>query len=111
MAAPRGYTKKEIRKAREKVNAADQVQTEVLDGSTPALTVEIVQFGVVAEKVTFQGTGTLAGTIEFTADGTHWYSSTAIAGSNAPTTYSTHLAKAARVTRTSGTGQLFILVK
>ena len=111
MAAPQGYTKKETRKAREKVSASDMVATAILDGSTPELTVEICQFGVVAEKVTFQANSTLAGTIEFTANGTDWYGSTAIAGSNAPVSYSTHLAKAARVTRSAGSGQLFILVK
>ncbi len=103
-----GYSKKEARKAREKVVAGDAVATGTLDGTT---TSEVIQLGVPAEKVTFQASGTLAGTIEFSTNGVDFYGSTAIPGSNAPGTYTTHMAKAVRVTRSGGEGKLHILAK
>lgn len=98
-------SKKASQKIRQQTHAGVKMVTGILDGTTA---VEILELGGAMAKVTFQGTGDLAGTVEFTVDGQHWFSSTAIAGANAPTTYSTHNFNAIKVTRTSGSGQLAI---
>lgn len=102
-----GYSKKEARKAREKVSVADMVSTEILSASP---SVEIVQLGIPADKVSWQSDGDLAGTVEFTINGVTWVASTAFTATVIGT-YSASLVKAIRVTRTSGTGQLHILAK
>lgn len=102
-----GYSKKDARKAREKVSAADMVSTETLDGVN---TVEIVQLGIPADKVSWQSDGTLAGTVEVTINGTTWVASTAFTATVIGT-YSASLVKALRITRTGGTGKLHILAK
>lgn len=101
------YSKKETRKAREKVSVSDMVSTGTLNAST---TVEIVQLGVPADKVSWQSDGTLAGTVEVTINGTTWVSSTAFTATVIGT-YSASLVKALRVTRTGGAGKLHILAK
>jgi hypothetical protein len=85
--------------------AGDKVLTGTLDGTT---TTETVQLGVVAQKITVQGTGTLAGNIEVSANGTDFVSAGAFTTA-ALTTYSTHLCVAVKITRTGGTGQASIL--
>jgi len=102
-----GYSKKETRKAREKVAVADMVSTGTLDGTT---TTEIIQLGVAADKVSWQSDGTLAGNIEFTINGVTWVATTAFAATVIGT-YSASLVKAVKVTRTGGTGKLHILAK
>lgn len=102
-----GYSKKDSRKAREKVSVADMVSTGTLDGTT---TVEVIQLGVAADKVSWQSSGTLAGTVEFTINGTTWVASTAFTATVIGT-YTASLVKAVRVTRTGGTGKLHILAK
>lgn len=101
-----GYSKKEVRKAREKVSVGDMVSTETLDASN---TVEIIQLGIPADKVSYQTDGTLAGTIEFSINGTTWSGSAAI--STTIGTYTASLVKAVRVTRSGGSGKLHILAK
>lgn len=102
-----GYSKKEARKAREKVSVSDMVSTETLDATT---TVEIVQLGVPADKVSWQSDGTLAGTVEVTINGVTWVASTAFTATVIGT-YSASLVKALRITRTGGSGKLHILAK
>lgn len=103
--APRGYTRKEVQTVRQRVVTGEKVATGVLDASN---TVEIIRFGGAMSKVSFQASGDLAGTIEFSISGLDWVSSTAIASSNAIASYNTHNVEGVRVTRTSGSGQLFI---
>lgn len=105
MTAPRGYTRKEVQTVRQRVATGQKSATEVLDGTT---TVEIIRFGGAMAKVSFQASGTLLGTIEFSISGLNWVSSTAIPAANAIGSFNTHNIEGVRVTRTSGTGQLFI---
>lgn len=105
MTAPRGYTRKDVQSVRQRVATGQKSATETLDAST---TVEIIRFGGAMEKVSFQASGSLAGNIEFSISGLNWVSSTPIPGSNAIATFSAHNVEGVRITRTGGTGQLFI---
>lgn len=96
-------SKKAGQKVRQQTSTGAKATTSSLDAST---TVEIVELGAPMARITFQGTGDLAGTVEFSVDGEHWFSSTAIAGSNAPTTYTTHNFNSIKVTRSNGSGRL-----
>jgi len=96
-------SKKAGQKVRQQTNTGVKAVTGILDGTT---TIEIVELGAPMSRITFQGTGNLAGTVEFSVDGEHWFSSTAIAGANAPTTYSTHNFNSIKVTRSGGSGRL-----
>lgn len=98
-------SKKFSQKIRQQTHVGVKTSTEVLDAST---TVEIIEFGAAMARATFQGSDDLAGTVEFSVNGKNWFSSTAIAGSNAPTTYSTHNFNAIKVTRSGGAGFLAI---
>lgn len=97
--------KKASQKIRQQTSGGLKAVTGLLDGTT---TTEILELGAAMSRVTFQGSGDLAGTVEFSVNGTTWFSSTAIAGANAPTTYSTHNFNAMKVTRSGGSGQLSI---
>jgi hypothetical protein len=100
-----GITKKESQLSRQLINTGAKMATDSLDAST---TVNIVRFGTPVAKVSFQGSDTLAGTIEFSINGVNWTGSTAIPGSNAIGSFATHNVTAVRVTRTSGSGFLTI---
>ena len=63
---------------------------------------------MVAQKITVQSTGTLAGNIEISANGTDFVSGGAFVA-NTPTSYTTHLCVAVRITRTGGTGKASVL--
>ena len=106
--SPRGYTRKDVQTVRQRVSTGVKTATEILDGSTPALTVEIIRFGGAMQKVSYQASGNITGTIEFSIDGLNWFSSTALPSSNAPGSYSTHNVEGVKVTRSTGTGQVFI---
>jgi hypothetical protein len=99
------YSKKDVQRAKQAVAVGVGISTSTLDATT---TVEILQFGGAMSKVTFQGSGNLVGTVEFSVNGINWFSSTAIAAANAPTTFSTHNFNSMRVTRTSGTGTVAV---
>lgn len=99
------YTKKETQRARQNVTVGTKLVTQVLDATNP---VEILHFGGAIARVTFQATDSLAGTVEFSVNGTNWFGSTAIPGANAPQTYTTNNFNSMRVTRTGGTGKLAI---
>lgn len=105
MSQPRGYVKKESTKARQRVFTGDKQVTNDLDATT---TTETIQLGMVAEKITVQSTGTLAGNIEVSANGVNFVSAGSFTA-GVPTTYSTHLCVAVRITRTSGTGKASVL--
>lgn len=107
MAAPRGYTRKEVQTVRQRVATGVKTATDQLDGSTPDLTVEIIRFGGAMEKVSYQANGNITGTIEFSIDGQAWFGSVAIPATGVPGTYSTHNIEGVRVTRATGSGQVF----
>lgn len=102
---PRGLLKKQSTRARQRVMAGDKLVTGTLDGTT---TTETVQLGMVAQKITVQGKGTLAGNVEVSANGTDFVSAGSFTVA-APVSYSTHLCVAVRITRTGGTGEASIL--
>ena len=102
-----GYTKKQSRQARQPVLVGDSQVTGTLTTGQS----EIVTLSVVAEKVSFQASGSLAGTVEFSLDGVNFKNSTAIGASNAIVTYSTSLCKVLKVTASGGSGKLAILAK
>lgn len=103
-----GYSKKQSRQSRQSVSIGDSEVTGVLDATN---TIEIVALSCVAEKVSFQASGDLAGTVEFSIDGVNFKNSTAIGSTNAVVTFNTHMSKVLRVTRTGGSGRLAILAK
>lgn len=103
--APRGYTRKETQLVRQWVSTGVKTATGTLDGTT---TVEVIRFGGAMQKVSYQASGDLAGTIEFSIDGLNWFGSAALPAANAPASYNTHNTEGVRITRTSGSGQLFI---
>jgi len=102
---PRGYTKKESNRARQPIMAGQKGLTGTLDGTT---TVEIIKLGMVAQKLTVQGTGTLAGDFEVSANGTDFVAGGAFTVAGL-TSYNTHNCVAVRITRTSGTGKASVL--
>ncbi len=102
------YSKQDVQRVRQPVRTADKLATGVLDASA---TVSILTIGSVSEKVTFQASGDLAGTVEFSVNGTNWFGSTAIPGANAPASYNTHNVCAIKVTRSGGTGKVFLACK
>lgn len=97
--------KQKARKARHAVLAGDKQLSVELSAS---VTTAIVELGMVAQKVTLQGNGTVAGTFEVTANGTDW-----VAGGNIAVgtlnSYSSHNCIAVRLTRTGGTGKVVVL--
>ncbi len=102
------YSKKQSKLARQSVSIGDSEVTGTLDGTT---TTETITLSCVAEKVSFQGSGTLAGNVTFSIDGVNFGNSTAIGAANAIVTFNTHMVKVVKVTRTGGTGKLAILAK
>jgi hypothetical protein len=103
--SPRGYTRKDVQTVRQRIAAGEKVVTEELSASN---TVEVIRLGGAMSKISFQASGDLQGTVEFSISGLNWVSSTAIAAANGIVTFSAHNVDGVRVTRTSGTGQLFI---
>jgi len=69
---------------------------------------EVIELNCVGSKVSFQGTGTLTGTVEFSLDGINYKDSTAIPASNALGSYATHLVKSVKVTWASGSGRVVV---
>jgi len=100
-------TKAQARKVRQPVLVGDFAISSALDGTT---TVDIVTLSSVAEKVTVQSDGTLAGTVEFSVNGTTFFGSTAFTAT-VPLTYSTNLVRVVKVTRTGGAGQLHMVAR
>lgn len=98
-------SKQQARKVRQPVLTGDLFLTSTLDGTT---TTEIVLLSSVAEKISVQSDGTLAGTVEFSINGTDFFGSAAFTAAT-PLSYNAHLARVVRVTRSGGTGKLHIL--
>jgi len=100
-------TKQQARKVRQSVLIGDLYLTSILDAIT---TVEVFELSSISEKVTIQSDSTLAGTIEFSTNGTDFYGSTAFVAT-VPITYSTHLVRVVKVTRTGGSGRLHLVAR
>ena len=103
-----GLDIKNREKAVQKVKTGVKYSTVTLDATTT--TEEFHNIGVL-EKVTFQASGTLVGTVEFSLDGTQWTSSTAIGAVGTLVSFSTHIIAAIKVNRTAGSGKLSIAGK
>lgn len=100
-------TKIQARKVRQPVLIGDLAISKILDGTT---TTETIQLSSVAEKVTVQSDGTLAGNVEFSVNGVDFFGSTAFTAT-VPATYSTNLVKVLKVTRTGGSGKLHVVAR
>ena len=100
-------TKSQARKVRQPELIGDLAVSASLNGTT---TVDIITLSSIAEKITIQSSGTLAGTVEFSTNGVNFYTSTAFAA-NVPLTYSTHLVRVIKITRISGSGQLHLVAR
>lgn len=103
-----GLSKKDARRLRQPTLVGDMQVTGTLDGTT---TTETLTLSCVAEKVSFQADGDLAGTVEFSIDGINFKNSTAIGATNAIVTFNTHMVKVLKVTRSGGSGKLHVLGK
>lgn len=100
-------TKEQARKVRQSVSTGEVSMTASLSASS---TTEIKSLGISAEKVSWISDGTLAGNVEFSIDGVTWFGSTAFTAAT-PGSYSTHLVRAVKVTRTGGTGKLHLVAR
>lgn len=90
--------KKQSDLARQRINASDSLATD----SMSAAGSQILELGMVAQKVTVTTTGSLSATVDFSIDGVNFFGS--FTASSTPTTYSTNLVKLVRVTWISGSG-------
>jgi hypothetical protein len=95
-------------KVAQQVKTGSRLSSVLLDGTT---TSDIITFGTVMEKVTFQADGDVAGTIEFSVDGKSWDDSTALGASGVMVSYNTHNVTAVRVVRSSGSGRVHLAAK
>jgi hypothetical protein len=100
-------TKEQARKVRQPVHTGDLSLSIALDGTT---TIDTRILSIVAEKVSWQSDASLAGTIEFSINGTDFFGSVVFAAT-VPGSYSTHLIRAIKITRTGGAGKLHLLAK
>lgn len=84
--------------------AKNLIASEALDGTT---TTDVVKLPIVAERITVQSTGTLAGSIDVSLDGENWSNNTVFTA-NTMVTFSSHNVASVRVNRTGGEGKLII---
>lgn len=97
---------------REKIAQPVKIGSLIVTGTLDAVTTsEIINLFSVVEKITFQSDGTLAGTIEFSLNGTNWDDSTAIGAAGVMVSYNTHNISAVRITRSAGSGKLYLAIK
>lgn len=99
----RGYTKKDVMSVEQPVRTGSRINSSQLDAST---TSQIIELGDVFSKITFQASGDLAGTIEFSMNGVNFVTSTALPASNAMASYNTHNVASVRITRSGGSGKV-----
>jgi hypothetical protein len=102
-----GVSKDQARKVRQPVLVGDLHITGTLDGTT---TTEIVELSSIAEKVTVQSSGDLAGNITVSINGKDFNTGVAFVA-NTLVTYSTNLVRVIKVTRTGGSGKLSIVAR
>jgi hypothetical protein len=98
-------TKQQARKVRLPVLTGELYLSGVLDGTT---TEEIIELSSVADKITFQSDGNLAGAVLFSINGLDFASSTAFTA-NTMVSFNTHLVRVIKITRSSGSGKLHIV--
>jgi len=98
-------SKKKSTGVRQRVFAGDKQPTQVLDATT---TTETLELGMVAQKITVQSTGTLAGDVLVSANGTNFVSAGSFTA-GALFSYNTHSCVAVRINRTSGSGVAVVL--
>jgi hypothetical protein len=100
-------TKIQARKVRQPVLIGDLAISKELNGAGQT---DIVELSSVAEKVTVQSDGTLAGTVSFSINGVDFFGSTAFTATT-PLTYSTNLVRIVKVAWTSGSGKLHMVAR
>lgn len=100
-----GLTSKQASKLRQKITTSEKISSSTLDGTT---TTETITLGIVAQKITVQSTGDLAGNISVSANGVDFVAAGSFTD-GALLTYSTHLCIAIKIDRTGGSGKLAIL--
>jgi hypothetical protein len=105
MAAPQGLQKKQSRLARQKQDSSDRVQTAQLDSVTT--TTEIVELGIVAQKVSVAAPSAMTATAAFSMDGVNYSAPQAL--STTPITYSTSLVTSVKIVCSVGTGKATIV--
>ena len=98
-------TKAQARKVRQPVLSGEILLSVALSASP---SVEIIELGNVASKITVQSSGDLAGTVEFSVDGVTFASSTAFTATTL-VSFSTHLIRVVKITRVSGSGKLHMV--
>lgn len=97
-------TKQQARRTSQSMFTGD-IQQAILNASDPEV---IMIFSNIAEKISFQASGDLAGTVEFSLNGKDFKESVAIPASNAIENYDSSLVKAVKISRTSGTGRIVV---
>jgi ligand-binding sensor domain-containing protein len=98
MSGPQGYTKKQSRLQRQKVDASDISMTASMTSAGS----ETLELGMVAQKLTLSTTGGLVASASFTIDGVNFFGTMTI--NSTPASYSTNLVKSVKITWTSGAG-------
>lgn len=102
-------SKVQARKVRQPVVVSDHAVTTVLDATN---TTEIITLSIVAEKITVQSTGTLAGDVTVSVDGVNFETGVSFVANtmaNHGFNGTVHLIRVVKITRTSGSGQLHIV--
>jgi hypothetical protein len=103
----RGYTKKEVQTAQQKVSQGVRFVSVDLDAT---VTEEIIKLGEVAGRISVQATGTLVGSYEVSLNGVDFVAAGAIAAGSI-SDYSSTMAAAIKVKRTGGAGKAVVLAK
>lgn len=98
--------KAQSRQTRQPVNVADIESIDISGAGT-----YLINLSVVAEKVSFQQTGNLVGTIAFSITGANFAGSTALLAASAIGTYTTSMCKVVQITVASGSGRIVIAAK
>lgn len=93
-------------KPRIRINVSDRQSTGTLDASN---TEEIVEFNLVASKITLQGSGNLAGNVLVSINGVNYVSVGTIPASNGLLSYSSNMVTSVKIQRTGGSGKVVIV--
>jgi hypothetical protein len=98
-------SKKKSTRVRQRVLTGDKQPTQLLDATN---TTETLELGMVAQKITVQSIGTLAGDVLISANGTNFVSAGSFTA-GALFSYNTHSCVAVRINRTGGSGVAVVL--
>ncbi len=99
-------SKSKSKLARQPVSVADIESLDISANGTYD-----IKLSVIAEKVSFQQKGTLAGNITFSLTGVDFAASTAIPAASSIGNYTASMCKVVRVVVTSGSGRIVIAAK